>query len=81
MTLNEPVRFHCGDCQIIFDLCVRGVRETEYAEGAPPITAFSEPSFACPFCGANELTRCLTERSESRLSPEVDCQAGVGSGA
>jgi len=28
MQANEVVRFHCGDCQIIFDLCVRGERET-----------------------------------------------------
>jgi hypothetical protein len=57
MRANEPVRFHCGDCQIIFDLTVQGERETEYAEGAPPITDFSDPSTVCPSCGANELTR------------------------
>jgi hypothetical protein len=61
MTLNEPVRFLCGDCQIIFDLCVVGVRETEYIEGAPPVIDFSEPSTVCPFCGANELTRLPDE--------------------
>jgi hypothetical protein len=81
MTLNEPVRFVCGDCQIIFDLCIQGVRETEYTEGAPPITEFSEPSFACPFCGANELTRCLTKRSGSRPAPEVNRPAEVERGA
>jgi len=57
MILNEPARFVCGDCQIIFDLCIQGVRETEYIEGAPPVTDFSEPSTVCPFCGASELAR------------------------
>jgi hypothetical protein len=57
MQANEVVRFHCGDCQIIFDLCVVGVRETEYIEEAPPVIDFSEPSPGCPFCGASELAR------------------------
>ena len=57
MRANEPVRFHCGDCQIIFDLCVQGVRETEDAEGAPLIEDYGEPSSCCPFCGASELAR------------------------
>ena len=61
MTLNEPVRFVYGDCQIIFDLRVVGVRETEYIEEAPPVTDFSEPSPVCPFCGANELARLPNE--------------------
>jgi hypothetical protein len=57
MQANEVVRFHCGDCQIIFDLCVRGERETEYMEGAAPIDDYGEPSPVCPFCGADELAR------------------------
>jgi hypothetical protein len=61
MRANEVVRFHCGDCQIIFDLCVQGVRETEDTEGAPPVVDFGEPSSRCPFCGANELTRMADE--------------------
>jgi hypothetical protein len=61
MTLNEPVRFVCGDCGIVFDLSVQGVRETEETEGAPPITDFGEPGPGCPFCGANELTRLADE--------------------
>jgi hypothetical protein len=55
MKANEVVRFHCGDCQIVFDLCVQGVREIEYMEGAPPVTDFGQPT-SCPFCGAGELT-------------------------
>ena len=37
MRANEVVRFHCGDCQSAFDLCVRGERETEDTQGAPPV--------------------------------------------
>jgi hypothetical protein len=55
MRANEVVRFHCGDCQIIFDLSIQGVRETEYAEGAAPIDDYGGPSSVCPFCGASEL--------------------------
>jgi hypothetical protein len=61
MRANEPVRFICGDCQIIFDLIVQGMRETEYMEGASPIEDYGEPSPVCPFCGANELTRLPDE--------------------
>jgi hypothetical protein len=61
MTAKEVVRFHCGDCQIIFDLCVQGVRATEDTEGARPVIDFGEPSSCCPFCGANELTRLPDE--------------------
>ena len=57
MQANEVVRFHCGDCQIIFDLCVRGERETEYMEGAAPIDDYGEPSPVCPFREASELAR------------------------
>ena len=57
MRANEPVRFHCGDCQIIFDLCIQGERDIEYTEGATPIDDYGEPSPVCPFCGANELAR------------------------
>jgi len=61
MKANEAVQFHCGDCQIIFDLCVQGERETEDTQSAPPVTDFGEPSFGCPFCGADELTRVPDE--------------------
>ena len=57
MRAHEVVRFHCGDCQIIFGLCIQGERETEYTEGASPIDDYGEPSPVCPFCGANELAR------------------------
>ena len=54
MKASEVVRFHCGDCQIVFDLCVDHQRETEVTEG-PPVIDFGEPT-CCPFCGAAELT-------------------------
>ncbi|MFL5340363.1 MAG: hypothetical protein ACJ8F7_09445 [Gemmataceae bacterium] len=54
MKANEAVRFRCGDCRIVFDLCVDGLRDTEAAE-APPVVEFGEPT-TCPFCGAGELT-------------------------
>ena len=57
MTLNEPVRFVYGDCQIIFDLCIQGERETEDMEGAAPIDDYGEPSPVCPFREASELAR------------------------
>ena len=43
MKAREVVRFHCGDCHIVFDLCVQGVREIEDTEGAPPVLDFGEP--------------------------------------
>jgi hypothetical protein len=54
MKASEVVRFHCGECQIVFDLCVDHQRETEVTEGASVID-FGEPT-CCPFCGAAELT-------------------------
>jgi hypothetical protein len=35
MTAREVVRFHCGACQIAFDLCVDHLRETEVTGGRP----------------------------------------------
>ena len=61
MRAKEPARFHCGDCQIIFDLSIKGVRETEDTDGAPPIEDYGEPSSVCPFCGASELARMPDE--------------------
>ena len=54
MRANEVVRFQCGDCQIVFDLCVDRERETEVV-GGPSVADFGEPT-CCPFCGAGELT-------------------------
>ena len=54
MKVGQVVRYLCGDCQVVFDLGVHGVRETEFAD-EPPVTDFGEPT-CCPFCGAGELT-------------------------
>jgi hypothetical protein len=54
MKVNEVARFRCGDCQVVFDLCVDRVSETEVT-GGPPVTNFGAPT-CCPFCGAGELT-------------------------
>jgi hypothetical protein len=43
MKVNEVLRFRCGDCQIVFDLCVDHVRETEVMDG-PPVLDFGEPT-------------------------------------
>jgi hypothetical protein len=54
MKPSEVVRFHCEDCQIVFDLCVDHQRQVEVVEEAS-LTDFGEPT-CCPFCGAGELT-------------------------
>jgi hypothetical protein len=57
MRWNEVVRFHCSNCQIILDLCVQGMRETEFTQGCRPSLILAAPSAYCPFCGAMEPAR------------------------
>jgi hypothetical protein len=54
MKATEVVRFHCRDCQIVFDLCVDHLHEE--VTDLPPVIDYGEP-VCCPFCGARELTR------------------------
>jgi len=54
MKVTEVVRFHGGDCQIVFDLCVDHERKMEVTEGSP-VVDFGEPT-CWPFCGVGELT-------------------------
>ena len=67
MRANEPVRFRCGDCQIIFRLCIQGVRETEYTEGAAPIEDYGEPSarsaapVSWPACPTSQSSRSSSQ--------------------
>ena len=68
MRANESVRFHCGDCQIVIDLCVDHERETEVVEG-PPVTDFGEPT-CCPFCGAGELSPTHDRAIHVAVGPE-----------
>jgi len=52
MKPNETIRFACGECQAVFDLCV--APESEWAEGVPENEEpLKEASLTCcPFCGA-----------------------------
>lgn len=52
MKPGESVRFACGDCGIVFDLCVAPVAEwPEWMDDPPNMFV---PSL-CSFCGAAEL--------------------------
>ena len=55
MNPGETVRFACGDCQIVFDLCVAPPSEwaEEFEEGTEP-EEIGKP-ILCPFCGDAEL--------------------------
>jgi hypothetical protein len=63
MKPSEIIRFACGDCQIVFDLCVAPL--SEWGE-QPEIDNFSdiEPT-CCPFCGVGELKK-LHDRATAR---------------
>jgi hypothetical protein len=63
MKANEVVRFQCGECQIVFDLRVDHLRETDDL----PVTDFPEPS--CPFCGVSELTPVRRKASRGARRP------------
>ena len=53
MKPNETIRFACGDCQIVFDICV--APGSEWADELEhDIEEVGEPT-VCPFCGAVEL--------------------------
>jgi hypothetical protein len=53
----NPIRFACGDCQVVFDMCVaptsEWAEEIDEADFEGGIDV-GEPS-VCPFCGAAEL--------------------------
>jgi hypothetical protein len=55
MRVGETVRYSCGDCQAVFDLCAAPQSEwaEELQEGEEAIEQM-EPHL-CPFCGAAEL--------------------------
>jgi hypothetical protein len=55
---GQPVRFRCGECDIVFDLVV----DTEWAQELAEATGHApddiEPvgdPIMCPFCGASDV--------------------------
>jgi hypothetical protein len=55
MRPNEPVRFECGECQIVFDLCVDPTRAREIAADLGVDAIEAGPPICCPFCGDSDL--------------------------
>jgi hypothetical protein len=55
MKPNQPIRFHCGDCQAVFDLCVDSVWAALVAADLGTKTIDTPEASCCPFCGAGEL--------------------------
>jgi hypothetical protein len=55
MKPNETIRFQCGDCQAVFDLCVDPVCAAEVAADLGVDAIDTPESTDCPFCGAGEL--------------------------
>ena len=52
MQIRETAHLECGDCQAVFDLHLRDIREREETDDAELIDF--GPTI-CPFCGAEEL--------------------------
>ena len=51
MKPGETIRIACGDCKIVFDLCVAPTSEwAEDFESATGTISDIEPT-CCPFCG------------------------------
>ena len=70
MKPGESIRFACGDCQVVFDICVAPT--SEWAE-ALDLEADADNEFeptCCPFCGAHvcELKR-LHDRADAVDGP------------
>ena len=66
MKPGETIRIACGDCNIVFDLCVAPTSEwAEDFESATGTINDIEPT-CCPFCGAREL-RSLHDRANCRF--------------
>jgi len=67
MKPGETIRIACGECNIVFDLCVAHTSEwAEDFESATGTINDIEPT-CCPFCGtaAGEL-RTLHDRADGR---------------
>jgi hypothetical protein len=61
----ETIRFACGDCQAVFDLCLAPT--SEWAENIDADALDIMPA-CCPFCGAaaGEL-KSLHDRADARF--------------
>jgi hypothetical protein len=51
--LVETIRYACGDCQAVFDLCVAPLSEWAEIVDEDELTDFAPT--CCPFCGSAEL--------------------------
>ena len=63
MKPGETIRFACGDCQIVFDLCLAPA--SERAMEAPEELAGEDlDPTCCPFCGAHAASelKALNDR-------------------
>ena len=66
MKPGETIRIACGECKIVFDLCVARMSEwAEDFESATDTINDIEPT-CCPFCVAGEL-RSLHDRADCRF--------------
>lgn len=54
MKPGQSVRFACGDCQAVFDLCI--APESEWAELPNDQGPLDIAVTACPFCGESNIT-------------------------
>jgi hypothetical protein len=55
MKPNETIRFQCGECQAVFDLCVDPAWAAEVAADLGVETIETPEPTCCPFCGAGGL--------------------------
>jgi len=53
MNLGETLRFACGDCQVVFDLCLAPA--SERAEQPEEGVEEDIDPTCCPFCGSSEI--------------------------
>jgi Zn finger protein HypA/HybF involved in hydrogenase expression len=68
MIPKQPVRFSCGDCQVVFDLCV--APESEWAEWIDQSESEANLDIGevvlCPLCGSKEIKATHDRATEMR---------------
>jgi hypothetical protein len=62
MKPNQTVRFRCGDCLIVFDLCVDPAWTAEAAAEVGANSIDPGDPMICPYCGGGEL-KAVRDRS------------------